>query len=196
MFEAYNKLFDDLCYKGWKEFCGNLLTISWINDKEHQTLADMYAWFVSQERRNVRGQVRSGFDSTTLDNKVCMLFGCAAALQTLNDSKVALESVAQQVMFSLIILKRAKATSAAAPSALAAHKACKQPSAVALRPKISTRGGTACPSSRRPAPQAAGHSSRKSDEGRAHRSVWCGARALPRLCWRTCSLGGCIQCPH
>jgi hypothetical protein len=41
MFEAYDELFKDLGYKGWKEFCGNLLTIRWINDKAHQTLTDM-----------------------------------------------------------------------------------------------------------------------------------------------------------
>jgi hypothetical protein len=115
MFEACDELYEDLGYKGWKEFCGNLLTILGINDKAHQALADMYARFVSQELRNVREQVRSGFDSTTLDNKVHVSFGCAPALQTLNDSKAALASVAQQVIFGLITFKRAQAAPAAAP---------------------------------------------------------------------------------
>jgi hypothetical protein len=96
-----------------------------------------------QELRNVREQVRSGFDSTTLDNKVHVSFGCAPALQTLDDSKVALESVAQQVMFGLITLKRAQATPAAAPSTSAARRAGKQPAAAASKPKASTGGSTA-----------------------------------------------------
>jgi hypothetical protein len=143
MFEAYDELFEDLGYKGWKEFCGNLLTIRGINDKAHQALADMCARFVSQELRNVREQVRSGFNSTTLDNKKHVSFGCAPALQTLNDSKAALASVAQQVMFGLITLKRAQATPAAAPPSSAARRAGKQPAAAASKAKASAGGGTA-----------------------------------------------------
>jgi hypothetical protein len=98
---------------------------------------------------NVREQVHSGFDSTTLDNKVHVSFGCAPALQTLNDSKVALKSVARQVLFGLITLKRTQATPAAAPSASAARKAGKQPAAAASKLKASTGGGTAGPSGRK-----------------------------------------------
>jgi hypothetical protein len=102
----------------------------------------MYARFVSQELRNVREQLRSGFDSLSLDNKVRVSFGCAAAPETLQDAEEALQSVSRQITLGLITLQRAKPAFAAAPSTAATRKAGKQPATAAARLKDATRGST------------------------------------------------------
>jgi hypothetical protein len=120
----------------------------------------MYARFVSQELCNVRKQVRSGFDSTTLDNKVHVSFGCAPALQTLNDSKVALESVTQQVMFGLITLKRAQATPLQHPPRRRPARPASSPPRLPRSRRPPPGAARPAPPAGKPVPQADGRSSK------------------------------------
>jgi hypothetical protein len=149
MYEGYGDLLDALGYNEWGPFCKNLLYIRSNNEKAYMRITEMYDTFLSQDLRNVREQVHGGYNSSTLDNKMHVSFGCADALQTLADSDDALKAVGQQARFGLFSLEPPAPAATAAPSS---RKAGKQPAGAAATSKPAGGALAPAPSGKRREP--------------------------------------------
>jgi hypothetical protein len=128
MFQAYRCLFADLGYGNFQDFYDNLLAFRKFIAKAHSRLTGNFTSFIKIDLRNIRESVRSSFDSPSHDNKVCVAFGCDAAIAGMGHAEEAMKAIERDVILGLTDLKRPGA--AAAPSAdLPSRKACKQPAA-------------------------------------------------------------------
>jgi hypothetical protein len=101
---AYSPLFADLSYGGWDELCGNLLTLIGINDQTHCKLTDSVGLLISTDLRHVAGIVKGHFDSSSLDGKVKVPFGCDAAQRILAKAYEASRLLGQYVLLRQRIL--------------------------------------------------------------------------------------------
>jgi hypothetical protein len=152
MYQAYRGLFTDLGFDNFPDFCDNLLAFRKLNAKAHSRLTGNINSFIKIDLRNVRESVRSSFNSQSHENKVCVSFGCDAAIAAMGHAEEAMKAIERDVILGLTDLKRPRA--AAAQSAdPPSRKACKQPAA--SRPKDAP---TARPAASAGAPSGAGAS--------------------------------------
>jgi hypothetical protein len=119
---AYGPLFADLGYDGWDGFCGNLLTLIGTNDQAHGKLADSVKLFITTELLHVAGIVKGHFDSSSLDSKVEVSFGCDAAQRILANADEASRMLGHHVLLGLVQLSPVMSTEAPAPPAPAGGK--------------------------------------------------------------------------
>jgi hypothetical protein len=123
---AFGPFFTDLGYGGWDGFCGNLLTMIGMNDQTHCKLTESVHLFVATELCHVAGIVKGHFDSTSLNSKVEVSFGCDAAQQILTNADEASRMLGHHVLLGLVQLSPVMATEAPSAPALPGCKGARR----------------------------------------------------------------------